>query len=477
MPFDVGTSNAEAAQVQKMLQTAGYRVDNTRGEVTKAFIKTLVKFQRDNALKPTGDAGPQTWDALALATTSAPPDYQITMKGKTYLLTEREYKIVVRRAIRDFSNKPYRAIRFRVIEARSVWDHFNELNNDQYVVSWMIDTFGGPSLPSEKLIRNAEKALGDIDKAMQAQDLAKLRNAVAKGEPMINRAVDQMRAYRKGVIKGAGNWVTGLTITKTAAFTTLSILAAPAAATYGAGAVASGVIAGSGSSAIESLSSEAGKAFAGTSDGVGSASVNVLSDTLIGGTLGALTKGKYAEKFVENVAKRAATKITSQWAKRVSQKTLVRWLGRTLKGSLSNALEGAVADLLSLVKGNPKKLTWEKFWDNTAKNLVSGGVFADLDKVLTPKTKDVVARIPAAKKKEFLKGLGNAAADKTVEAVIHKGTEEAMKKSWGAALDSVLAKAKGNESPKELQRRAIAELFDKKNTEMIRKMVENRAKR
>ncbi len=346
----IGTSSARAQEVQGLLYAAGYKVDNAKGYVTRAFVETLMRFQRDSAIPATGEADDLTMEALHFASICEPAEYEIVLRGKRYLLSKSDYQIVQRRICAQFRKGTFHDMRWRVIEARTTFDTLKELKSEQYVVGWLIDSYTGATFPKESPLKAAEGELAKVEAALKSQDVKKLHAAIPPAEAQINKALAEIRAYRKSVIEGGGAWVSALEFTRTAAFTSLGIMAGPAVATLGMGAVATGFVAGAGTAAVEAIAFEVGKGLAGTSQGAGTATVNVLRDSFIGGTVGAITRGKYAEKVVKGVSGKVAARLSSGWARGVARSTVAKFTGRVLQNSTSNVLEGAMTDVLGQFK-------------------------------------------------------------------------------------------------------------------------------
>lgn len=470
----IGTSDTEAQEVQNLLYAAGYKVDNVKGYVTRAFVETLMRFQRDSAIRPTGEVDDLTMEALRFAVQCEPADYEIVLRGKRYLLSRGDYRILQRRICETFRKGAFHDMRWRVIEARTTYDTLRELSQEQYVVGWLIDAYTGATFPKEGPLKAAEGQLAGVEAALKSQDVKKLHAAIPPAEAQINKALAEIRAYRKTVIEGGGAWVSALDFTKTAAFTALGVMAGPAVATLGMGAVATGFVAGAGTAAVEAIAFEVGKGLAGTSQGAGAATANVLRGSFIGGTVGAIARGKYAEKIVKGVSGKVAARISSGWARGVAKGTVAKFTAKVLQNSTSNVLEGAMSDVLGQFKANPKKLTAEKFFDNLARNAAVGAVMGEFDKVFEPKAADFVRQMPGSARKELLKHLGDRNVDKALTDLFHKSASDTVKKAWEDALDSVLAGAKGTESPRELQKRAMERMFDRTlNQALIRIAVKN----
>lgn len=462
----VGTSSQEARDVQRALNMArrrGGKKLKEDGVVTEELLEAIRNFQKHCGLQRNGQPDGRTMKALAAEASSEPMDLQITLHGRIYLLSKRDYQQLVSRTIRALRFKgPAGQIASKVARIRTEWDHHHNNNRRSPVVSWLIEATRGVDLPPESVVKNAERVAAQVEAALQSRDLKAAHNAIGRAEPIVNLARRQLLNYRKEVVQGGQNWITALEVTRTAAFVTVGILAVPVAASFGAGAIASGVIAGAGTAAVESLSNEVGKGIAGSSEGAGTAATNVLRDTVIGGAIGALTRGKFAEKIVEGVGAQIARRATASWMRQVSQRTAVRYIGVLLKGSLSSALEGAISDALGQLRSNPEMMTWDKFMTNIALNLVSGGLFAKLDGVLDPRARSLVANMPANTRRELLRGMGSNISNRDLEQLFSGAGSAAIQKAYGAAVDQVLSRAKGTESPQVIRQKVLEKTFDKK---------------
>lgn len=469
MKLESGTTSDDALTIQRLLNKALSRSRvREDGAVTDDLLDAIRTFQRSSGLKASGQPDARTIEALQMAASMKPPDYQVTIRGNTYLLSKQDYANLVKRIMSQVRREVVPPMRLRVSEARSLWDHFNRLNQRQFVVSAIIEATRGAKFPQESVIRKAENALKSVESATGGgggpKALQQLHRSLADAERVINQALDPMRIYRRQMIEGGANWVTGLTITKSVAFTTLAILAIPATAGMSSGAVVSGAAAAAGPAAVESIATEVGHGFAGTSKGIGAATTNVLRDTVIAGAIGALTGGKAGGKIIEGVTAQIMRRASGRWASRISSSVITAFIGRALKRGASSALEGAVGDVLSQFRSRPEQLTWDKFFQNVAINMVGGALLGDLEDVLTPRLNDLIKKMPRSIRTRALSGL----SDREIAKLSSKGLNTLVNSAYQASAERVLSKARGTESPKQLKQQIVDDLYrDRKFLERL----------
>lgn len=468
----VGTTSKDALEVQRALNMArrpGTPKIPEDGAVTDELLDRIRDFQKHCGLQRNGQPDSATMKALALEASSEPMEFQITLRGRTYLLSKRDYQQLVERTIRALRYKgPAGDIAANTRAIRAFWNDMNRNNQRSPFVSFLIESTRGVQLPSESVVKRAEKAAKDVDSALNSRDLKATYAAMRRAEPIINSARKELYAYRKAVIEGGERWITALTFTKDASFLAVGIMAGPVAASYGAGAIASGVIAGAGTAAVETLSTEVGRGLAGSSEGVGAATKNVLRDAVIGGAIGAIVKGKFAEKIVEGIGAQVARRVSAQWVSRIGQRAATQYIKSALKGALANALEGAASDVLKQFRSNPEKLTWDKFMQSVALNLVSGGVFSKLDDYLTPSSRNLISSLPSNFRRDLSRALGRELTSMELETLIVKAGNTIVTQAWDKSVEQVLSRAKGSEKPELLKRRVVDKTFDAK---MINRLV------
>lgn len=462
----VGVSSKEAHQAQVALNRArppGHKKLLEDGMATNELLDAIRAFQKRCGLQRNGQPDAATMKALAIEASSEPMELQITLRGRIYVMSRRQHQHLVDRTIRALRYMgPAGDIFSAAQEFRSFWDAMHRNNTRSPIVSYLIEATRGVELPPERMVKRAEAAAGQVDAALKSKDLEAAYAAMRRAEPILNKTRKSLYAYRKEVVEGGQNWISALTFTKNASFLAVGIMAVPVAAGFGAGAVASGAIAAAGTAATESLANEVGHGFAGSSQGVGTAATNVLRDTIIAGALGAFTKGKFAEKIVEGVGAQVARRLTANWMRRLSQRTAAQFIKKFLKGSFSNAFEGAISDAVKQLRSNPEKMTWEKFMQNVALNLLSGGVFAKLDDYLDPSARNLVSNIPTKARRELSQGLGRNLTNKELEKLLTAAGSSVIQGVFNSSVEAVLSRANGSEKPEVLRNRVMERMYDKK---------------
>ena len=468
------TSSAVVLEAQKLLNKASRQ---SRAPESGAFDKNTVaaikQFQTESGLRPTGVLDDKIMDILRKSANADQPKYQITLNGKIYLLTDADYASLIKRIKEEF-RAPMQALRGSVVEARGYWDNMKELNNDQYIVSWCIEAWARTSLPSESVIKNAEKAVAETERALTAGNLKAFALIFPKAQEAANKARVAMKTYVSQMIDGGSSIQTGLEFVKGSSFLVVGILAVPVAASFVAGAVVAGVVAGAGTSAVETLAEEAGKGIAGTSDGGGQAVLNVLRDAFIGGSIGLLIKGKGAEKILAKVGPMVAKRLTGKLFKDASEKVVVKWLILYFKKNGADMLEGIMKDTMKAYRANADKLTLEKFVGIVVREVATAGVFSKFGKAGDLSGKEVLKRVSMRQRIEWLEQMGKDAQPGDVEKLFGKIFEDTYKDWGGKVFDAVLGKLTGSEEPAAVEKKIMDEAAT--NKLLIKAMTEEVAK-
>lgn len=451
------TSSEVVMEAQKLLNKSALK---TRAPENGAFDKTtlaaLKQFQIESGLRPTGVLDDALLKVLKAAANKPNPTTQVTVKGDTYVFTDAEYKILVKRIAKDFE-KAMDVLRGAVSEARGIWDSQKRLNNDQYIVAWCIEVYSGASLPPESVIKSAESGVKAAEAALKSGDLENFSKVFPKAEKQANDARVKMKSYLSNVIDGGEGMVTGLQIVSTTSFVIVGLIAMPVAASYGAGAIGASVIAGAGTNAIESLANEVGKGISGDSKGIGNASYNVLKDSFIGGTVGALVKGKAGEKIIAKIGPLVAKKLSGKLFEKASEKAVTSFLISYFKNNGADMLEGVMTDVIKEFKSNATGLTFDKFCGIVAKQVATAGVFGKFGKAGDIGAKAVMAKLSGSVKKDLLKSLGDKAKEADLLPIFAKVFEETGKELSGKVYDKVLSSATGKETPEQMEAKILGE--------------------
>ncbi len=472
------TSSAIVLEAQKLLNKSALQTRAPEnGAFDKATLAALKQFQTESCLRPTGVLDDALMKVLRAAANKPNPTKQIIINGKVYLFTDAEYNQLVKRIAKDFE-KAMIVLRGAVAEARGIWDSQKKINSDQYIVSWCIEAYAGTSLPPESLIKTAEAGVKAAEAALKSGNLRDFSRIFPKAEKQANDARSKMKTYLAKIIDGGEGMVTGLQIVSTTSFVIVGIIAAPVAASYGAGAMGAAVIAGAGTNAVESIANEVGKGISGDSKGIGDASFNVLKDSFIGGTVGALVKGKAGEKIIAKVGPMVAKKLSGKLFEKASEKAVTSFLISYFKNNGANILEGVITDVLKEFKSNATGLTFDKFTGIVAKQVATAGVFAKFGKAGDVSAKALMAKLPSSTKKDLLKSLGDKAKEADLTPIFAKVFDETGKELAGKVYDKVLSSATGKETPEQIEAKILGEYAtNKKLIDAVKAEAEKNAKK
>ncbi|MFN3822761.1 MAG: peptidoglycan-binding domain-containing protein [Pseudorhodobacter sp.] len=472
------TSSAVVHEAQKLLNKSALQ---TRAPENGAFDKTTLaaikQFQVESGLKPTGVLDDKLMKILRDAANRPNPTKQIKIGSKIYLFTDAEYAQLVKRIAREFETAMIQ-LRGAVAEARGIWDNQNALNKDQYIVAWCIEAYKGVKLPPESLIKTAESGVKAADAALKSGNLQAFSKIFPKAEQQANDARVKMKTYLSKIIDGGESLVTGLQIVSTTSFVIVGIIAAPVAASYGAGAVGAAVIAGAGTSAVESLAHEVGKGISGDSKGIGDASFNVLRDSFIGGSVGALVKGKAGEKIIAKIGPMVAKQLSGKLFEKASEKAVTSFLISYFKKNGADILEGVITDVIKEYKSNAGGLTFDKFTGIVAKQVATAGIFGKFGKAGDVGAKAVFGKLSGSVKKDLIKSLGANAKEADLLPIFSKVFEETSKEMGGKIYDKVLSSATGSESPDQIEAKLLGEFAtNKKLIDAVRAEAEAKARK
>jgi len=472
------TSSEAVFEAQKLLNKSALQTRAPEnGAFDKATLAAIKKFQTESGLKPTGVLDDKLMTILRDAANRPNPTKQVEIGNKVYLFTEAEYATLVKRIAADF-RPAMTVLSGAVAEARGIWDSQNRLNKDQYIVAWCIEAYAGTKLPPESLIKSAEAGVKAADAALKAGDLKAFSKIFPKAEKQANDARMKMKVYLSKIIDGGEGMVTGLQIVSTTSFVIVGVIAAPVAASYGAGAIGAAVIAGAGTSAVETLSHEVGKGISGDSKGIGDAAFNVFKDAFIGGSVGALVKGKAGEKIIAKIGPLVAKKLSGKLFEKASERVVIQFLGNYFRKNGADILEGVITDVIKEYKSHAEGLTFEKFGGIVAKQVATAGIFGKFGKAGDVGSKAVFAKLSSSVKKDLIKSLGDGAKEADLLPIFAKVFEESGKELGGKVYDKVLSSATGTETPDQIETKILGEFAtNKKLIDAVRAEAEKNAKK
>lgn len=479
-------------------KAVGYKRMREDGEVDQALITAIGMFQHKVLqIKPTSrvDPGSPTMKHISKKVKEIDellnPGMQIEnfvqIDGKWVGLTKAEYAAHKKKIISGLRRGPVLQMKIAVAAAKAEWEYFDDLLGDQWFVGFFVKLSKmRVFLPPKSLIDNAVAAYKSVEAALGAGDLYKFHDAYGKAEPIVNKALDEMRSFREDMIDGGGNWVTGLTFTKTASFTFCAVFAGPAAgAALGTGVVASAMIGGAAVAATETASGEIGNWSAGKDKWtVGGAIKKTVIDASIGAVIGFFAKGgSGGTHVVESLLKRLLPKVASQAGfKLLSTATLRRIVVFFMTEGSKKALEDAVKDLGKLAKNDPK-MTVEKFLDNIAVNFLKGAAMGPIGKViekvsknaaknLDPKDRQKIRDLVRKElKKQKVDDAGFVAVWERSMSLAEKTINDSIGKSLDGVLDAVVASWKGPMSPAALEKKLREKMMEDATSDRVVKAI------
>ena len=461
------TSSEIVFEAQKLINKAAMASKcPENGAFDKATVSALKTFQAESGLAANGVLDSKTMDLLRKAAKEPQPDYQVTVGGKTYLFTKQEHAALIKRMKDDFK-APMFQLKSAMDEARFLWDAHKDLRSDQYIVSWCIEAYSRADFPSESVIKAGEKAVSETEKALNSGQMKAFSLVFPKAQKQVNTARTSIKTYCNKLVSGGDDIVTGLEFVSTASFITVGILAAPVAAGYGMGAVAAGVVAGAGTNAIETLSREVGKGIAGTSGGIGKAAKNVLLDSFICGSVGALVKGKPADKLIAKLGPMVAGKLSGQIFKKASANAVSKFVIGYFQKNGSNILEGIMKETISSFKSASTPLTVDKFLSIVAKEVATAGVFSKLESAGNVTGAKAFKLLSSKQRKDLIISLGKGAKEKDLIPIFSKVFEEQYKNVGSGVYDKVLSKLSGTESEEKIQQLLVDEVMTNKKVVAI----------
>jgi peptidoglycan hydrolase-like protein with peptidoglycan-binding domain len=453
---ETGEFCAETKEGVKAFQKkSGLAVDGSVGADTAAALAKLVGPSASSWARPFG-----TPEADKEKEEEKPKEelVTLTLNGKKGTMTKTEFADFQKQA-RDAMRGTLRAAQQQAVQARALWDHFQEMNTEggvDGVVAWCV-SLTGSKIPDGGLIVDAEAAVKKLESALNGTDFDKIAAALQGLTDPVNKAAKAMWEYQKAVIGSSGNWVTGLEVTRDVSFEV-----AKAIAKFESGgnpAAAKGI--DTAAEAIKSIAGEAGKAVAGTSGGIGSAIKNVATDTVIAGIMSLLMgEGSKGKAVVEKIEKSLAARLGKsgcQWiANRPAlQKFLAAWVAKYLAANASNIAKESM-------KFAATDMTFDQLADNVAKGLVTSFPLCGLDSFVDQK----FAKSTLEKMKKYPNFLKELKLQK-ITAVEEKIALDILKKellSGGASklveksLDAVIASWTGGGSVDQIGNAAVDEL-------------------
>ncbi len=440
--------------VKAFQKKSGLTVDGTVGPETAAALAKLVGSSAGAFARPFGapetDAKEEEKPKEELVT--------VTLKGKTGTMTKTEFLDFQKKA-KDAIRGTLRAAQQQAVQARSLWDHFQDLNTQggvDGVVAWCV-SLTGSDLPDGGLIVDAEAAVKRLESALNGTDFDKIAAALQNLTEPVNKAAKAMWQYQKDVTGSAENWVFGLEVTRDISF---EVAKAIAKFESGGNPAASKAI-DTAAEAIKSVAGEAGKAVAGTSGGVLSAVKNVATDTAIAGIMSLLmgegSKGKQVCERIEKSLLARLAKTECQWlaSRPAMQKFLAAWVSKYIAANASTIAKETMKFVTSDMK-------FDQLAENVVKSLVTSfplcGLDSWVDQKFAKSTLEKMKKFP-----NFMKELKaqkifdmdeKVALDILKKELLNGGATKAVEKS----LDAVISRLSGSASVDQVGNAAVDEL-------------------
>jgi len=210
---------------------------------------------------------------------------------------------------------------------------------------------------------------------------------------------------------------------------------------------------------------------------VGDATLNVLRDAFIGGSIGALVKGKAGEKLIEKLGPKVAKLLGGKLFEKASEKVVTQWLIAYFKKNGAEILEGVMKETIKSFRANAEGLTVEKFIAIVAKEVATAGIFSKFGKAGDVSALAVLKKIPMKQRIAWLEELGAKASAGDVEKLFGKVFEESYKEWAGKVYDAVLGALTGSEEPAAVEKKVIDEAATSKALiEAVSREVERQAK-
>lgn len=327
-----------------------------------------------------------TTDERADASVSPPPEpavcteplHVLTYQGQQYAIPQSQWAGFLTGLKRTFRAEVLRPIESRMTSARGYYDAMKALNDDQYVVAWVLEAARtGINLDEvAPRITAGEQALQNLKRLASGDDLAATEAAARTARERVDAAYQAIQEYRDRQIGAGETTITVLQVTETACFTIFAlaggaVLAAPVAAGgLGLGVVSSGAIMGGGTALLSSAASVGAKAVYG--DEVGWADVkNVTIDAVVGAAGGAVG-GAVAAKLGPFLAPALTRSLVANGLfTNVAEQTLTRAVASVVAGSAGGMVQGAIVDGIRVVRG---QATMEQLLRNVVVNLIVGGI-------------------------------------------------------------------------------------------------------
>ncbi len=420
-----GISSPDVQKFQKLINEYYLAsVVPESGEFDDTTTDGVKRFQKDVKLRVTGIVDAATKKLLAHPPTEKA--HKFTIGGQEVVLSEEEYKNALK-ALAKAAKPIIDGYKSHVAEVRNIWDAHDKVRKDTFfLIPAMVDLWAGTTLPPEGVIKAAENAVANMEKACNGGSAEALSDAIEKGQKPIEVAVTGMLAYREAFYTGGDKLVDNLETLKEGCVDILEVSAA--IATGGSSvAVTAGVMAALGG--YKATLDQIDKASTDPKLTAVDAFGNVLVSAAVDGTVGALLHddafmGKLTSSLGKALAEGPIKKFGNDVAMKIAEKAV--------KNGLDKAIEAALKDLVESFKPG-SKMTMDKAIKDITEELLKGAAYGGtcgaMEKEIDAFTKSSIKYL----KPYTFKGLGKVDTKKALDKGGEKIIEAAMKRI-GTAL-------------------------------------------
>ncbi|MEL7474448.1 MAG: LysM domain-containing protein [Planctomycetota bacterium] len=361
----------------------------------------------------------------------------VEVKGKKLVFVGKEFDEFKKNMLREIRMGALLAAESRVNSAESLWKHFKDLNDDQYIVAWLV-SLSGPDLPSGALIDRAILAVNLFKSAVNSGDFAKIEKAMKACEKPINEAYFAMKKYQKDIEGAGGKWLTALEYTKAGSFAIVGAIATPMVVTAAGSAALGSAIVGGGTALVSSASNEIGKAAVGTSEGTGEAIKTVALDTFTGATVNGLLKSDKGQELIKGATERVAKRFANKYLTKASTAALVKYSKEYMTSAGQSLFEDAVNEV---TKGAKAKTRPASFMEAIAKSKTLGRWASEVDKAIDAEfAGSVYDHLPKSVRSTVFGSVGKKEAVRLIDDTL-SGTVT----SAGKALEGAMANSRGGD--------------------------------
>ena len=443
--LEMGSSSSEVKELQLKLNKAfGSKVVEPSGSYDEETRNAVGRLQGELGVPTSGKYDARTAKALDEALL---PAKEVQYKGKTYMLSRKEYDEVSAMLIKQLK-APAQSYVNMSKETRSLWNAHDQARKNNVVFSWIVATATGVKFPNESVIKGAESAAKAMQSAVSSGDLNAATKALeGKASEPIRQAFADMDQYREELYGGSGQLIEELNKIRSGCELILTICAV----IVPGGFVVQAAVAG-GLGSYKTLLSEIDKAGIGDSkQTVGTAFGRILINGAVEGGLAYILKGPAGKAGLNSIASGAVKAVTGKAVSKIGASALQQFAVKSLEGGLEKASEEFIKDLVKSCDPN-EKMTADQAFAKIGENFAEGAAFKQLEEALGGFAGKGAEKYFKKVHENFIKGKSKDAIDlddafkngggKVVEAAYDKYSDEAVKSSGGdpAKAQAILEK-------------------------------------